>query len=152
MAEAEIISPALGALLDIMLSSDIAEARCVEAAGAIIEYEAPVEVFDITRDYLVGVAEDKGQDVKLRLEVLKLLRKVEAKRVMPGTATAVDSVAAMALGRRLAIAKRRVELMRGGQWPAREGWQEEVDPVRGMVVEGEGAAVALEAARIRVGN
>ncbi len=41
MAEGEILSPALAALLQIMTSTEVAEAKCVEAAKAIIEYEAP---------------------------------------------------------------------------------------------------------------
>ncbi|MBA5804444.1 hypothetical protein [Rhizobium changzhiense] len=150
MAEGQIISRALGALLDIMTSSEVKEAQCIEAARAIIEYEAPSEVFDLTYDYLMGVAQGEEQDTGLKLEALKLIRKVEAKRVVPGTAKAVDTVAAQALGRKVAMAKRRLGLVRDGRWPpAEQGWGEDLEEVRGMGVEEEGIAERLEEARTR---
>ncbi len=145
----EAISPTLGALLDIMVSPDIAEARCLEAAKAIIEYECPPEVFAIVQSYLMGVAQGEGQPVELRLRALELIRKVEARRVTPGTTKAVDAAAAMALGREVATAKRRVELVRAGEWPPKAGWADDVGEVRGIVVEEEGVAERLEAARRR---
>jgi len=148
MAEAEIISPVLGALLDIMLAHDVSEPQCIEAARAIIEYEAPTEVFDLTHQYLMGIAQDPDQPVPLKLEALKLIRKVEAKRVVPGTARAVDGAAAKALGLEVARAKRRVELVRAGKWPPGEGWDEDLGEVRGIVVSEEGLAVRLNAARM----
>ncbi len=147
MAEITTISPALAALLDIMTSQDVEEARCMEAARAIIEYEAPAAVFDLTYEYLMGVARDG--EVGLKLEALKLIRKVEAKRVVPGTAKAVDTAQALALGRRMALARRRMELIRAGAWPAEAGWGEDLGEVRGVVVEVEGVAERLEAARVR---
>ncbi|TCU29929.1 hypothetical protein [Rhizobium laguerreae] len=149
MAEGQIISKALGALLDIMTSDKVKEAQCIEAARAIIEYEAPPEVFDLTYKYLIGVAQDEAQDVALKLKALELIRKAEAKRITPGTAKAVDTSAAMALGRAVAMAKRRVELVRGERWPAQDGWTENLGEVRGMVVEEEGVASRLKAARSR---
>lgn len=148
MPQPEIISPALGALLDIMTSMEVEEARCVAAARAVIEFEAPAEVFDLTYKYLLGVATDERQEVGLKLEALKLIRKVEAKRVVPGTAAAVNVVAAKALGRRSAVAKRRVALMREGKWPPRDsGWMADAvgEP---MAVEPEGLAERLKAARL----
>lgn len=149
MAEGQIISRALGALLDIMTSSEVKDGQCIEAARAIIEYEAPPEVFDLTYEYLIGVAQDEAQDVALKLRALELIRKVEAKRITPGTAKAVDTAAALALGRTVATAKRRVELVRDGRWPPVEGWDEDLGEVRGVVVDAEGIAERLEAARTR---
>lgn len=146
----EIISPALGALLDIMVSPDIDERRCLEAAKAIIEYECPPEIFAIVQSYLMGVAEGKGQPVELKLKALELIRKVEARRVTPGTTKAVDTTQAMALGKAAATAKRRLELVKGGRWPAPEGWAEDLGEFRGIVVEEEGIAERLEAARRNV--
>ncbi len=143
----EVISPTLGALLDIMVSPDIAEARCLEAAKAIIEYECPQEVFAIVHSYLMGVAQGARQPVELKLKALELIRKVEARRITPGTTKAVDTAAAMALGRAVATAKRRVELVRAREWPAKEGWADDLGEVRGIVIEDEGVAERLEAAR-----
>ncbi len=143
----EMISPTLGALLDIMVSPDIAEARCLEAAKAIIEYECPQEVFAIVHSYLMGVAQGAGQPVELKLKALELIRKVEARRVTPGTTKAVDTAAAMALGRAAAMAKRRLGLVKAGEWPPKAGWADDLGDVRGIVVEEEGVAERLEAAR-----
>lgn len=153
MAEAEIISPALGALLDIMVSPDVHEPQCLEAARAIIEYEAPSEVFELTHQYLMGIAQDPDQPVPLKLEALKLIRKVEAKRVVPGTAKAVDTAKSLALGQQVARAKRRVELMQAGKWPPEPGWDDDLGEIRGVVVEEEGIAERLGAARtLRTGG
>ncbi|WP_064681264.1 hypothetical protein [Rhizobium bangladeshense] len=149
MAEAEIPSPVLDALLDIMTSDDIPEARCIDAAKAIIEYESPPEVFAIVHAYLMGVAQDAGQPVELKLKALELIRKVEARRVVPGTSKAIDTAQAMALGNRVAIAKRRIELVRKEAWPAQKGWADNLGEVRGIVVEEEGIAERLEAARLK---
>ncbi|MEE9922840.1 MAG: hypothetical protein PBV01_05640 [Brucella anthropi] len=116
MAEGEILSPALAALLQIMTSTEVAETKCVEAAKAIIEYEAPQGVYDLTHRYLIGVAEDEEQSTDLRLEALKLLRKVEARRVVPGVAKGEDTEKAKRLAQRLEAARERVERFRRGKF------------------------------------
>jgi len=130
MAETATISPALSTLLDIMTSDTVAEAQCIEAARAIIEYEAPEEVFAITRAYLMGVAQDADQPVTLKLKALELIRKVEAKRVVPGTAKAADTARGRALGLRLATARKRMELVRDRAWPAPRGWEDDLGEMR----------------------
>ncbi|MER9554664.1 hypothetical protein [Mesorhizobium sp. M0323] len=101
------ISPALQKLLDIMTSPDVMVERSIEAAKAIIEYEAPPEVFDLTYQFLMGVANDAKADVGLQLEALKLIRKVEARRVSPGTTKGADPMEG--LGKRLEEARLRAE-------------------------------------------
>lgn len=143
MTDAE-ISPALKKLLDIMTSPEVPVARSIEAAKAIIEYEAPPEVFDLTYQFLIGVAEDPRQDIGLKLEALKLIRKVEARRVVPGTAKAVDSHAQAELSLRLAKAQRRVEMFRKGKWPAEKDWAEGLAPISGTVIELDGIGRRLK--------
>lgn len=109
MADPE-ISPALRKLLDIMTSPEVPVARSIAAARAIIEYEAPSEVFDLTYRFLMGVAEDPKSDVGLQLKALELIRKVEAKRVSPGTTRGADPM--VGLGKRLEEARLRVEAKR----------------------------------------
>lgn len=104
------ISPALRKLLDIMTSPDVPIPRSIDAAKAIIEYEAPPEVFDLTYQFLMGVAHDPKQDVGLQLKALELLRKVEARRVSPGTTKGADPMEG--LGLRLEAARLRVEAKR----------------------------------------
>lgn len=148
MAETEIVSPTLATLLDIMTSDEVPEVRCIEAAKAIIEYEAPAGVFDLTYQFLLGVAQDARQDVGLKLEALKLIRKVEARRVVPGTAKAADARASAEAAQRLARANHRLALMKEGKWPAPDGWAEGLSPVRGVAVKVNGMAERLEAARL----
>ncbi|TPN28355.1 hypothetical protein FKO01_21790 [Mesorhizobium sp. B2-3-3] len=102
------ISPALQKLLEIMCSPDVPVARSLLAAKAIIEYEAPEEVKDLTYRFLMGVAE--GSDVGLQLKALELLRKVEAKRVSPGTTRGADPMDGV--GKRLEEARLRAEQKR----------------------------------------
>ncbi|PQA72304.1 hypothetical protein C3731_17105 [Brucella oryzae] len=141
----EILSPALAALLQIMTSTEVAEAKCVEAAKAIIEYEAPQGVYDLTHRYLIGVAEDEEQSTDLRLEALKLLRKVEARRVAPPPAASL--VANKETAERLGRAKQRLALVAEGKWPTSEaGWAENADnPALEMSTVG--LAERLKAAR-----
>lgn len=149
MAEPEIISPTLAALLDIMTSNEVPETRCIEAAKAIIEYEAPAGVFDLTHQFLLGVAQDARQDVGLKLEALKLIRKVEARRVVPGTTKGADTQASVAAGQQFARANRRLALIREGKWPSTEDWVEGLEPTLGGAIEVEGLAERLERARLR---
>ncbi|ANT53522.1 hypothetical protein [Mesorhizobium amorphae] len=109
MTEPE-ISPALRKLLDIMTSPEVPVARSIAAARAIIEYEAPPEVFDLTYRFLMGVAEDPNSDVGLQLKALELIRKVEARRVSPGTTKGADPMEG--LGLRLEAARVRAEAKR----------------------------------------
>lgn len=149
MTQTPSISPALSALLDIMTSSEVPEARCIEAARAIIEYEAPAEVFAITHDYLMGVARDLSQPVALKLRALELVRKVEAKRVVAGTARATDLSRGTTLGRKLAVAKRRLELFQRGEWPPNGDWAKDLGAVEVLQLAKDGIADRLETARMR---
>ncbi|WP_245331093.1 hypothetical protein [Mesorhizobium sophorae] len=142
------ISPALRKLLDIMTSPDVPVAQSVAAARAIIEYEAVPWVFDLTYQFLMGVAEDSNSDVGLQLKALELIRKVEARRVSPGTAKAVDSRVQEALSVRLAKARQRLELFRERNWPAPKGWDEGLAPIGGAVVEVDELGARLEGARL----
>lgn len=146
MTENEILSPALVALLQIMTSADVSEARCIEAAKAIIEYEAPQGVYDLTHRYLLGVAEDEAQDVGLKLEALKLIRKVEARRVVPGVAVAANATISQETARRLGSAKRRLSLIAEGKWPPGEGWEQAAVP-EAVTLDADGLAERLKAAR-----
>lgn len=141
MTSAEIISPTLAALLDIMTSADLPEIRCIEAAKAIIEYEAPSGVFDLTQQFLLGIAQNPNSDVGLKLEALKLTRKVEARRVVPGTAKAVTAKDEAYLSKRLAAARLRLRFVREGKWPGATDWTEGIVQSR---ADADGIAHRLE--------
>lgn len=104
------ISPALQLLLEIMTSPEVPVAQSLAAARAIIEYEAPPWVFDLSYRFLLGVAEDPKSDVGLQLKALELIRKVEARRVSPGTTKGADPMEG--IGLRLEAARLRVEAKR----------------------------------------
>ncbi|TPL00678.1 hypothetical protein FJ938_22050 [Mesorhizobium sp. B2-4-14] len=109
MTEPE-LSASLRRLLDIMTSPEVPVPQSVAAARAIVEYEAPPEVFELCCRFLIGVAEDPKSDVGLQLKSLELLRKVEAKRVSPGTIRGADPMEGV--GRRLEEARLRAEAKR----------------------------------------
>ncbi|MER9277639.1 hypothetical protein [Mesorhizobium sp. M0522] len=145
------ISPALKKLLDIMTSPEVPVARSIDAAKAIIEFEAPPEVFGLTYQFLMGVANDDRQDVGLKLEALKLIRKVEARRVVPGITKAADTKAQAELGMRLAHSQKRLALFREGKWhPASADWARGLEAVECRAVEVDGLGSRLEKARLKV--
>ena len=83
MSEPETLGPVLSSLLDIMTSDKVSDDEAIEAARAIIEYESPPGVHELAQDYLTSVAQNERKKPGLRLEALKLLRKVESRRVSP---------------------------------------------------------------------
>ncbi len=117
----EPISRALQALLDLMVNSELADGQRLEAAKAIIEYEAPQAVFDLTHEFLLMIAE--GENVELTLRALQLVRKVEARRVAPPPAQ--SAIANKETAERLGRARLRLDLIGKGEWPTSEaGWTE----------------------------
>lgn len=139
--DGEVISPALAVLLEIMTSTSVEEVRCVEAAKAIVEYEAPPSVYEMASKYLLWVAQDDKQDTRLRLEALTIMRKIEARRIVPGTTQGQEAEVATALSAKIAAARERVALRAKGEAP----------PLRlvaaGEQLEGNGVAARLHRAR-----
>lgn len=91
------------------------------------------------------MAEDEGQDVGLKLEALKLLRKVEARRVVPGV-TGLAPETSKETARRLGSAKRRLELIAEDKWPAAKGWEQAATP-EAVMLKTDGLAERLKVAR-----
>jgi len=127
-----------------MTSDDLPEVRCIEAAKAIIEYEAPMGVFDLTHQFLLSIAQNRGSDVGLKLEALKLIRKAEARRIVPGTAKTPAPQGEAYLSKRLAVARLRLRLVDEGKWPPPPNWADDLVPPR---VDADGIAHRLEQAR-----
>ena len=137
-SDGEILTPTVAILLEIMVSTGIAEARCVEAAKAVIEYEVSPGLYALVSRYLLGVAEDTGQDAGLRLEALRTLRKVEARRVVPGT---LPSPQEERLAVRMGAAQERLARHRAGlPMPAPD-----IVPSVG-IIKGDGIAARLDRA------
>ena len=72
-------------LLEIVADTDMATRRRVEAAEAILGFEAPADVVHRARDYLMSVFENREEAIGDRMDALQISRKFEAKRIMPQT-------------------------------------------------------------------
>ena len=72
-------------LLEIMADTEMATHRRIEAAEAILGFEAPAEAVLRARDYLMSVFEDREEEIGNRMDALKLSRKFEAKKIAPQT-------------------------------------------------------------------
>ena len=73
-------------LLDIMADTDMSTHRRIEAAEALLGFEAPAEVVARAREYLAQVSEDKeNEEIGDRMDALQISRKFEAKKIAPQT-------------------------------------------------------------------
>ena len=73
-------------LLEIMSDPEMSTRRRIEAAEALLGFEAPVDVINHAREYLASVFENReGEKVEDRMEAAQITRKFEAKRIAPQT-------------------------------------------------------------------
>jgi hypothetical protein len=72
-------------LLEIMADADMATRRRIEAAEAVLGYEAPTDAVSRAREYLMSIFENRDEEIGNRMDALKLSRKFEAKRIAPQT-------------------------------------------------------------------
>jgi hypothetical protein len=75
------MSSTINTLLEIMDDPNLFTRRRVEAAEAILGFEAPEGAVVRARDFLVSVFEDRDAEIGDRMEALKLSRKAEAPKV-----------------------------------------------------------------------
>jgi hypothetical protein len=76
-------SRTIDALLTIMDDSDLRSRRRIEAAEALLDFEAPTEAVAKAREYLVSVFENTDEELADRMTAIKASRKVEAAKVSP---------------------------------------------------------------------
>ena len=76
---------AIDTLLSIMTDEDAWLGLRIEAADGLLSFEAPPEYVEAAKAFLTSVFADPGQDDEFRMRSLKLMRKVEARKVMPST-------------------------------------------------------------------
>jgi hypothetical protein len=105
-------SRAIIALVDIMREPEHGRRRRIEACEHLLDYECPVEVIDEAKAVLLSIVEDSETFVDVKLQALKLLRRVEAKKVSPGR-TAVREFD-IERARDQEIDRRRWALMKAG--------------------------------------
>ena len=73
------------ALLEIMADTGMTTLRRIEAAEAILGFEARADAVSRARDYLMSVFEDGEQNIDLRMDALKISQKFGAKKIAPQT-------------------------------------------------------------------
>jgi hypothetical protein len=101
--------------------------RRVEAAEQLLDYEAPEEVVDEAKTFLTSIFEDDEMSVDIKLDALKLMRKAEAKKIVPAKATVRDDAAHVEIHRTIEIAKRKMALIEAGVWPPPpQGWADDL--------------------------
>jgi hypothetical protein len=72
-------------LLEIMADPDMATHRRIEAAEAVLGFEAPTDAVSRAKDFLISVFENRGETISDRMEALQISRKFEAKKIAPQT-------------------------------------------------------------------
>jgi hypothetical protein len=72
-------------LLEIMADTDMATRRRIEAAEAILGFEAPAEAASRAREYLMSVFENREETIGDRMDALKISQKFGAKKIAPQT-------------------------------------------------------------------
>ena len=100
--------------------------RRIEAAEQLLDYEAPPEIVEEAKAFLTEIAERKETHVDLKLDALKLLRKVEARKVVPPKATVRDDPQRIERCRNLDILKRRSALVEAGVFPFPAGYADDL--------------------------
>jgi hypothetical protein len=73
----------IDALLEIMADTDIVTRRRIEAAEALLNFEAPEAAVVRAREFLIEVFENKEESIADRMDALKATRKSEAPKVTP---------------------------------------------------------------------
>src|SRR5215471_19998547 len=73
-------------LLEMMGDPEMSTRRRIEAAEALLGFEAPVDVINHAREYLASVFENReGEKIEDRMEAAQITRKFEAKKIAPQT-------------------------------------------------------------------
>src|SRR6516164_6176994 len=86
MADRHMNTRAVEILLEIMLDPDYRTRRRIEAAEALLGFEAPADAVNHAREYLATVFENReGEKIEDRMEAAQITRKFEAKKIAPQT-------------------------------------------------------------------
>jgi hypothetical protein len=97
--------------------------RRLAAAETLLAYEAPSEVVEWAKTFLLAVLQDRERiNTGTRLQAGTLLRKAEAKRVVQQSVRTVESSQQREQWREIAIIRRRRKLRLAGLWPPPKDW------------------------------
>jgi len=117
-------SRAIAALVEIMRNNEaMLPRRRIEACEHLLDYECPLEVIDQAKAVLMSIVEDSEMLVDIKLDALKLLRRVEARKVSPGRAVRETDIE---IRRALEIVRRRGALVKAGIFPYPDGYADDL--------------------------
>jgi hypothetical protein len=118
---------AIKASIEIMSDEAAPTRRRIEACEGLLAYEAPREVMDLAKEFLISIFENPDEHVDDRLDALKLMRKAEAPRIRQRTtAVPADERAERGRQREREIAHRRLAMMDAGLWPPPKDWADDL--------------------------
>ena len=143
------------ALREIMWDDDLPLRRRVEAAEAILAFEAPTNVTDEAKAFLKEVHDNRDVHPDLRVEAAIIVRKAEARKVThpPMLAQTGERGLAYRMAQRAARNELQKTLEAKGLWPAPPGWDSHImspdwpGPEEGEPVPLNKLAKTVEAAR-----
>jgi hypothetical protein len=114
---------AIAALVEIMCDVDQAPRARIAACEHALGYECPREVIEQAKAVLLSIVEDCETLVDVKLDALKLLRRVESRRVSPGRAISSSDIE---LSQAAEILQRRSALLKAGVFPRPDGYADDL--------------------------
>jgi hypothetical protein len=116
-------------LLEIMGDPELPTRRRMQAAEALLGFEAPVNVINHAREYLASVFENReGEKVEDRMEAAQITRKFEAKKIAPQTVhlTRREEVDRKEAWREYHISQRQIQLVLATMDHPPPGWDSDL--------------------------
>jgi hypothetical protein len=116
-------------LLEIMTEPGYRTRRRIEAAEALLGFEAPADAVNHAREYLATVFENReGEKIEDRMEAAQITRKFEAKKIAPQTVhmTRRDEADRREAWREYEIRRRKMDLIKATHQQPPKGWADDL--------------------------
>jgi len=110
-------------------SKELFARRRIEAAEALLGFEAPAEAVSRAREYLATVFEDReNEDIADRMDAAQITRKFEAKKIAPQTVhmTRRDEADRREAWRSYEILRRKIDLVKATRQMPPKGWDSDL--------------------------
>src|SRR5215469_12891382 len=114
-------------LLEIVADTTLFTRRRIQAAEAILGFEAPADAVAHAREYLATVFEDKeNEEIGDRMDALEISRKFEAKKIAPQTVhlTRREEADRKEAWRRYEILQLRIRIVKATHQIPPKGWDD----------------------------
>src|SRR5262245_57012087 len=140
----------LTALREIFLDVEAPPRARIEAAETILSYEAPADLIQEAKEFLIELLEDREMSVSLRLQASKVLRKAETPKIQSRSVASADELAERENARQWLRMWRKAKISNAGLSPP-PGWDsdimaEDFDPIATLDALIEARRVELEEA------